>query len=454
MSNEQTRNRLLVTYDSLEAYVAGGGGKGLARADDLGPDAIVTMLSASGLRGRGGAGFPTGTKWRSLLDATGERFLVANAAEGEPATFKDRLLLRRNPYQVLEGIAIAARTVGARSAYLGLKSSFVLEVESLQRAIDEMRAAGMLDGFTLEVIRGPDRYLLGEETGLLGVIEGRGPFPREIRPFMRGLFGSSSALNPTLVNNVETLANVPLILAEGPEWFRSRGTPSSPGTMLFTVAGDVVREGVHELALGSPLRELVEGRAGGMREGRAVKVIVPGASGAVMGPEALDIPLDFDELRRAGSSLGAGGFAVYDDSVCVLEVARAFTRFLHVESCAQCMACKLHSGVINELVTSLDAGSGNVGDLEEISARATKVTDGQKCALPTGTRAFVLSVSQMFADDFAAHVSGGCPSDRKIVLPKLIDFDEDAGRFLYDKHYETTSPQWTEEFAATSIFET
>jgi len=410
----------------------------------MSPTDVVHVLEESGLRGRGGAGFPTGTKWRSILSASGERFVVCNAAEGEPATFKDRYILRRDPYQVLEGLAIAARTIGASRVYVGLKEVFTLEFEALTRAIGEMRDARMLDGLEIELVRGPDRYLFGEETGLLGVIEGRGPFPREIRPFMHGLFASSATDNPTLVNNVETLANVPWILSLGSDWLRASGTDTSPGTMLFTVAGDVSREGVFELPLGTPLRELIGNHAGGARQGE-VKAVLPGASSAVITADQLDIPLDFDEMRRKGTGLGAGGFAVYDESACIVEVAKGFLHFIHVESCAQCPACKLHSGEMFERAASMYEGTASTGDLEQIVERADRVTDGQKCALPTGARVLALSLVQSFAQEFAAHASGECPLPRTIVLPKLVDYDEEAGKFLYDQPYESTPHQWTDE---------
>ncbi|MEX0874026.1 MAG: NADH-ubiquinone oxidoreductase-F iron-sulfur binding region domain-containing protein [Actinomycetota bacterium] len=437
--------RLSKRFETLDDYTRAGGGKGLERAKELSPDAIIDLLTESGLRGRGGAGFPTGVKWRSMLSGSGDRYVVCNAAEGEPATFKDRYLLRRNPYQVLEGVAIAAHTVGAEQAFVGLKSSFTLENEALVGACEAMRNAGMLDGLRIDIVRGPDRYLFGEETGLLGVIEGRGPFPREIRPFMHGLRASSATDNPTLVNNVETLANVPWILSLGVDWLRSQGTEESPGTMLFTVAGDVEREGVYELPLGTPLRELIDGSAGGTRDGRMVKSVIPGASSAVITDEGIDMKLDFDLMRHAGTGLGAGGFAVYDDSACMVEVARLFLHFLHVESCAQCPACKVESGAIYELVSEMYTGAGPVGDLEEVLARSDRVTDGQKCALPTGTKLLALSMIQSFAQEFAAHATGPCPNPRDLVLPKLVDYDEDAGRFMYDHRYASTPHQWNEE---------
>ncbi len=444
--------RLLVPTGSLDGYVGIGGGRGLERARSLGPEGVVDLISESGLRGRGGAGFPTGTKWRSLLSAGGEHFVVCNAAEGEPATFKDRLLLRRNPYPVLEGLVIAAETVGAKQAFIGLKEPFTLESETLSNAISEMDAAGMLGSLDLNIVAGPDRYLFGEETGLIGVIDNRGPFPREVRPFMQGPFANSSTPNPTLVNNVETLANVPAILTEGAVWFRSVGTNSSPGTMLFTVAGDVKREGVFELPLGTPLRELIDGPAAGV-EG-SVKAVLPGASSAVITSDMLDLALDFDEFRHAGTGLGAGGFAVYSGTACMTEVARQFSRFLHVESCAQCPACKVNSGTINELFTALHDGSGTLGDLEEIIARADRVTDGQKCALPTGTKLVVLSLVQAFADEFAAHVGAECPRPRTLEFPKLVDYDEEAGKFLYDRRYESTTPDWMPVSVGSSDVET
>ena len=440
------QEQLTQQRSSLNDYLDAGGGRGLERARSLPPNNVIELISDSGLRGRGGAGFPTGAKWSSVLAGSGERFVVCNAAEGEPATFKDRFLLRRNPYSVVEGVAIAAATLGVTHAYIGLKASFTLEHETVAAAVAQMRHAGMLDDLLIEIVRGPDRYLLGEETGLLATIEGRGPFPREVRPFMLGLFGSSSAANTTLVNNVETLANVPSIIALGPEWLRSTGTQKSPGTMLFTVAGDVVREGVFELPLGTPLRELIDVHAGGAPDGRRIKAVFPGASSAVIVGPDLDLPLDFDAMRAAGTGLGAGGFAVYDDTACMVDVTRLFARFLHVESCAQCPACKLGSGAIDELVTSLHSGTGSRGDLGEILARAENVTDGQKCALPTGTKLLVLSMMRSFAEEFAAHAElEECPLPRELVFPKLVDYDDEAGKFLYDRAYEKTSPQWTDE---------
>ncbi len=427
---------------SLEEYAASGGGEGLRRALSMSPDQVIEEIAASGLRGRGGGGFPTGEKWDAIRRyGTGIRHVICNAAEGEPATFKDRTLLRTNPYRILEGISIAAYAVGAERAFLGMKQAFDVEADAATRGRDEMEKAGLLT-VSVELALGPDHYLLGEETGLLEAIEGRLPLPRMARPYMLGLDAQPPNENPALVNNVETLANVPLILQHGSAWLRSSGTEASPGTMLFTIAGDVQREGVFEYPLGTPLRRLIEETGGGIREGRSVKVVFPGASNTVLIPEQLDTPLDFESMRAVGSGLGAGGFAVYDDSTCIVEVARLFCRFLHVESCAQCPPCKLNSADILEVLEQLDRGE-DPGDLDVALERARSVTDGQKCALPTGTSLLMQSILLTFEDEIAEHRGKACASVRGLVLPKLVEHDPGSGRFLYDDEYGAKQPDWT-----------
>jgi NADH-quinone oxidoreductase subunit F len=433
---------------SLEEYSASGGGEGLRRALTMSPDEVIEEITASGLRGRGGGGFPTGEKWDAIKRyGTGIRYVVCNAAEGEPATFKDRTLLQMNPYRILEGISIAAYAVGAERAFLGLKEAFDVEATAATRAKGELEGAGLLT-VPVELVLGPDHYLLGEETGLLEAVEERLPLPRMARPYVLGLYAKPPNENPTLVNNVETFANVPLILEHGRAWLRENGTEASPGTMLFTMAGDVQREGVFEYPLGTPLRQVIEEGAGGMREGRSVKVIFPGASNTVLTPEQLDTPLDFESMRAVGSGLGAGGFAVYDDSTCIVEVARLFCRFLHVESCAQCPPCKLNSADILEVLERLDRGD-DPGELDVALERAKTVTDGQKCALPTGTSLLMQSLLLTFEDEIARHRGNACTSRRGLVLPKLIDLDAGSGRFVYDERYASKQPDWTYSTAET-----
>jgi NADH:ubiquinone oxidoreductase subunit F (NADH-binding) len=430
---------------SFGEYEAAGGGRGLQTALAAWPQAVIQEVANSGLRGRGGAGFPTGDKWRSVRAVgAGPRFAVCNAAEGEPATFKDRLLLRTNPYQVLEGLAIAAYAVGAERAYVGLKQAFAPEAQALGRALEEMRDADALGGVAVEIVLGPDLYLFGEETGLEEAIEGRLPLPRVARPFMQGLFAKPPEDNPTLVNNLETLANVPHILADGPDWLRANGTERAPGTMLFTVCGDVRREGVFELPLGTPLRYLVEELAGGPPQGRALKAIFPGASNAVVLPAQLEVPMDFDSLRQAGSGLGAAGFAVFDETACMVRAAHRYSRFLYVESCGQCPACKLGTGEVTDALRTLEAAHGSERDVERVLVQARGSTGGQKCALPTGESLLMQSLVQLFGDEFAGHVGRPCPLPRELPFHKIVDWDAEAGRFAYDLAYADKQPDWTD----------
>jgi NADH:ubiquinone oxidoreductase subunit F (NADH-binding) len=429
---------------SVEAYVEVGGGEGLAAARERGPEATIEEVRRSGLRGRGGGGFPTGIKWRTVReDASTRTFVVANGAEGEPGTFKDRALLLANPYQVLEGIAIAAFAVGAERAYLAVKAGFVPQTERVLAALAEMTERGLLGAVPIEVIRGPDEYLFGEEKALLEVVEGSDPLPRVVPPFMEGLFRSPGQPNPTVVNNVETFANVPHILRRGAEWFRSLGTDDSPGTMVFTLSGDVRFPGVYELPMGYSLRDLIAGIGGGPPEGRSVKAVFPGASNTVLVPEQLDTPLDFGSMKQVGSGLGSGGFVVYDHTTCIVRAALAYSRFLYIESCAQCPACKHGTGQITQLLERIESGGGSDLDLETILARATTVTDGQRCALPTGESLLMQSIVQLFGEELAAHDGAGCSSEREIRVPKFLDFDAEAGRFTYDVEYDRKQPDWT-----------
>lgn len=430
---------------SLDEYRAAGGLRGLEAALALPPEGVIGIVAESGLRGRGGGGFPTGEKWRAIREVgTGDRYVVCNAAEGEPATYKDRHLLRTNPYQVLEGILIAAHAIGANGAYIGLKEAFTAESDALVRAAQELHDAGVVTPVPIEITYGPDLYLFGEETGLLEVVEGRPPLPRSTRPYMAGLFARPPAENPTLVNNAETLANVPHILREGPDWLRTSGTDRSPGTMLCTLTGDVEREGVFELPLGTPLRSLLEDHGGGVIGGNPLKVIVPGASTTAIVAAQLDVPLDFEDMVRAGSGLGSGGFAVFDETACIVQIALLYSRFLWIESCGQCPPCKFGSGEITAHLERIERGEGDAGDVALMLARSKTVTDGQKCALPTGESLLMQSLLQTFTQEFQDHETRACDRHRDdLLLPKIVDFDEDAQRFRYDERYASKRADWT-----------
>lgn len=415
----------------LDAYRSSGGCAGLEHAIESSPADVVAEIRKSGLRGRGGAGFPTGIKWQGAAEEdTDHRYIVCNAAEGEPATFKDRELIRRNPYQLLEGLAIAGHAVEAEDVFIGIKERFEVEIERLQTASAEMAEAGLLDHVELRIVAGPDDYLFGEETGLLEVIEGRDPLPRLYPPYVQGLFTDQDhPARPTVVNNVETLSNVPHIVARGSDWFRSLGTDDSPGTMVFTVCGDVATETVVELELGTPLSYLIHGPAGGIPEGRRTKLVVSGASNRPLLNEELDVPLSYEAMEKIGSGLGAGGFAVYDDRTCVVEVATVLSTFLYEGSCGQCPPCKLGTQAFMERFDALASGSGTVEHVEEAVAWLRRVTDANRCGLGGGQRFLAAGILDQFADDVWACLEGGCPGHRELEAPMLYDWDRQSGRF-------------------------
>ena len=444
---------------SLDAYFALGGGEGLELARTLGPARTIEQLSLAGLRGRGGAGFPTAAKWRSVASGgPGDRYVVCNAAEGEPGTFKDRTLLRANPYQVIEGLLIAASAVGAREAFVGLKSSFGPERERVEIAIAELAEVGMLEDVRLQVVLGPEEYLFGEEKAMLEVIEGNEPLPRWLPPYLHGLFvtapqmgwaahepergqSPSTTANPTLVNNTETLADVTHILARGPEWFRTMGTADSPGTVVCTVTGDVGHPGVFEVEMGTPLR-LVLDRAGGASPGRSIRAVLPGMSNAALTADQLDTPLSYEAMRDAGSGLGSAGFIVYDDTACMLAAAQIFSRFLFVESCGQCPPCKLGTGAITDMLDQLAVG-GSDKNLGRISQRLRIVTDASRCYLPAQEQAVIASILRSFPEDVADHLEGRCGRRHDLVTPKIADLA--AGTVLYDHQQQRKRPDWTYE---------
>lgn len=444
---------------SLDAYFELGGGEGLELARTLGPARTIEQLSLAGLRGRGGAGFPTATKWSSVMSGgLGDRYVVCNAAEGEPGTFKDRALLRANPYQVIEGLLIAATTVGARDAFVALKASFGPERERLEAAIAELSEVGMLEGIRLRIVLGPEEYLFGEEKALLEVIEGNEPLPRWLPPYLHGLFVTapqmgwaahepeggqlaSTTANPTLVNNVETLANVTHIVARGPEWFRTMGTADSPGTLVCTITGDVSQAGVFEVEMGTPLGTVID-LAGGALAGRQVRAVFSGVSNAALTAEQLGTLLTYEAMREAGSGLGSAGFIVYDDTACLLAVAQMFSRFLFVESCGQCPPCKLGTGAITDALDRLAVG-GSEKDLNVISERLPIVTDASRCYLPAQEQNVIASILRSFPEDVAAHLDGRCGRRHDIVIPKIVNID--GGIVAHDDRQRLKQPDWTYE---------
>jgi NADH:ubiquinone oxidoreductase subunit F (NADH-binding) len=447
---------------SLAAHLATDvGGSGFRRAHELGPAATIDVVSRSGLRGRGGGGFPTGQKWAGVAAQTGgSRYLVCNGAEGEPGTFKDRALLRANPYQLVEGVSIAAFAIGASEAFICLKASFHREIDAVTRAVQEFQDAGLCGDCKVTIVAGPDEYLFGEEKAMLEVIEGNEPLPRWLPPHLHGLFATAPQLgwqshdneagstrsdagsNPTLVNNVETLSNIPHILVRGAEWFRSMGTPESPGTIVTTVVGDVLAPDVGEVEMGAPLRSVINAVGSGLEAGRSIKVVFSGVANAVVTVADLDVPVSYEGFQAIGSGLGSAGFIVYDDTTCMVDAAYRFSRFLSIESCGQCPPCKLGSSAITEHLEHIETGSGTARDLDAITGWLGHVTDGSRCYLASEEQIVVTSILRAFPEEFAEHLDlGRCPRPRRLPIPKLIDLTD--GRAVYDDSFWRKRPDWT-----------
>jgi NADH-quinone oxidoreductase subunit F len=453
---------------SVDDYLAFGGARGLPRARELGPDQTIQELTLSGLRGRGGGGFPTGRKWQTVRRALGTtKYVVVNAAEGEPGTFKDRMLMRRNPYQIVEGTAIAALTIGAAGAYICLKAKFEREAERITRAVEEMQSAGLAGNTPITIVAGPDEYLFGEEKAMLEVIEGNAPLPRLLAPFEHGLFATAPQIgwqaastdpgrvdtdaqarsNPTLVNNAETVASVSAVLANSAEWHRAMGTRESPGHVICSVVGDVVSGGVAEIELGTRLSDVIATLGGGLRPGRSVKAVFSGVANPVLPGDRLETPISYEDLRAAGSGMGSAGFVVYDDRACMVDVAYTFSRFLWVESCGQCEACKLGCEDITADLLRIEEGRGDDLDVNDIGARLLKVTDASRCALPAEEQAVIASILRTFPEDFADHLEGRpCARRHHLPLPKIVDIVD--GVVTYDQRQEFKQPDWTYAGAA------
>jgi NADH-quinone oxidoreductase subunit F len=447
-------------FATLDEHLAAGGGRAVAAARAHGSEWVLDQLERAGLRGRGGAGFPTVAKWRSVAaggDELGDRYAVANGAEGEPGTFKDRALLRANPYQVLEGLAIAATVVHAREAFVAVKASFAPEIDALERALREMSDAGLLCDAPVSLVGGPEEYLFGEEKALLEVIEGNEPLPRWLPPYLHGLFATTPqegwsagvgpiddparvGSNPTLVNNVESLAHVSLVLARGAEWYRTVGTHETPGPLLCTVVGDVDHAGVGEIEPGTALRDAIDQIGGGPRSGRTIKAVLSGVANPVLAGDDLDAPVSYEGLAAVGGGLGSAGFIVFDDTRSMLSVGRMVSRFLYVESCGQCRACKYGTGEITRRLDRLAAPTGgSATDIEVIGQRLRDVTNQNRCFLGEQEQRLVSSLLRRFPEDFALDVRTA-PMEH-LPVPKIVDLRD--GVATYDAAQSRKRPDWT-----------
>lgn len=438
-----------------------GGGKALEAARGAEQGAVVDSVLAAGLRGRGGAGFPTGIKWRTVSENRSDvvpSTVVVNAAEGEPGTFKDRVLLRNNPYRVLEGALIAAAAVGADAVVIATKASFKTELERVRTALREIGDAGWAEGLDLTVVEGPSHYLYGEETALLEVISGRNPFPRIAPPYRHGIDeasphtrsaasetmaapGAETAVPPVLVNNVETLANVPGIVEHGPDWYRELGTERSPGTVLCTVSGRTKRHGVAEFPLGTPLGEVIESIGWLPSPGRRFTAALSGVANPLVPAELFDTPVSYEGMGDVGSGLGAAGFIVFDDSTDLAAVAAGVARFLSVESCGQCTPCKGDGIALADLLERLTRSEGDSDDIERVRDRVATVADEARCYLAHQTQSVVDSILRLFPDSLRAHVTHTAePCTPELIAP-IVDIQ--AQKAILDERHLSKQPDWT-----------
>ncbi len=434
---------------SLDDYMKRGGGQGLEVARRRGPAGVVDVVTRSGLRGRGGAGFPVGRKWTTIVEdrrsGGGQPVVVVNGAEGEPGTFKDRSIIRSNPYQVIEGAAIAAYAVGAKRIVLASKESFEREVVALRDAIAAMRDIELLDpSVDISVFEGPDEYLYGEESALLETIDGNGPFPRVTPTYRIGLINEgdcSATPGPALVNNVESIANLPKILARGPDWFRRVGTSDSPGTVVCTVTGDTRRHAVGEVRLGTPLRQVIRSVGGGPCAGAPIKAVLSGVSNPVIRGDQLGTPLSHEAMGKIGCGLGSCGFMVFDKHRDMVAVAAGVARFLSIESCGQCTPCKFDGVMLASLLERLAANEADASDLQSIRRRVETVSYGARCYLGVQQETVLRSLLLTFPDEFERHAEGSIPPAWPVLIAELIDINN--GVAVVDRRHLAKQPDWT-----------
>ena len=413
------------SYATLDGYVAKGGyGAARKALTTMTPTQVVDEVKASGLQGRGGAGFPTGQKW-SFMPAGNDKpkYLVCNADESEPGSFKDRILMERGPHQLLEGILIGAFATGAEKTFLYVRGEYAEPARQLQRAIDEATARGFFGqgilgtGFRHELVlmRGAGAYICGEETGLLESLEGKKGQPRKKPPFpaQYGAFGM-----PTTVNNVETFCHVPHILERGSSWFKAIGTDKSPGNTLFGVSGHVVQPGLYELPLGTKLDAILFEHAKGVPGGRKVKGVIPGGMSMPILPAGmLDVPMANEFLRERKTMLGTGGIMVMDDSTCMVRVACVISYFFRDESCGQCTQCREGTGWMHKVLNRIERGAGNPDDVDLLLDVAGKMEGATICAFSDAAAWPIQGLLRHFREDFDAHVKlGRCPFPESFAL--------------------------------------
>ena len=431
---KQTRTALKncgkINAESIDEAIAVRGYEALAKViQENNPDGVVDTITKSGLRGRGGGGFPTGMKWKfTAANKGGKSYVVCNGDEGDPGAFMDRSVMEGDPHKLLEGMAIAGFAIGADEAYIYVRAEYPLAIKRLRKAIADAEARNFLGknimgsdfSFTIHIKEGAGAFVCGEETALIASIEGERGMPRPKPPFPanKGLFG-----RPTLINNVETLANVPLIILNGAEWFASMGCETSKGTKTFALTGEVNNTGLIEVPMGTTLRQIIFDIGGGIRGGKKFKAVqIGGPSGGCLTEQHLDISMDYDSLIKAGAMVGSGGLVVMAEDTCMVEVARFFMNFTKNESCGKCVPCREGTKNMLKILEKIVAGKGEMEDLDKLEQLAITVKDGSLCGLGKTAPNPVLSTLKYFRDEYIAHIkdhkcpAGVCTAMKKIVI--------------------------------------
>ena len=423
------RNCGVIDPENIDEYIATGGYEALGRClTEMTPDEVIQTVLDSGIRGRGGAGFPTGKKWKFASGNRGEvqKYVCCNADEGDPGAFMDRSILEGDPHSVFEAMAIAGYAIGADQGYIYVRAEYPIAVNRLEIALKQAREYGLIGkdifgtgfNFDIDLRLGAGAFVCGEETALLTSIEGnRGePHPRPPFPAVKGLFGC-----PTILNNVETYANIPVIFNKGPEWFSSLGTELSPGTKVFALGGKINNAGLVEVPMGTTLRDVVENIGGGVPNGKKFKAAQTGGpSGGCIPSTYYDIPIDFENLKSIGCMMGSGGLIVMDEDSCMVDIAKFFLEFTVSESCGKCTPCRVGTKRMLEILTRISEGKGEMEDLEKLEELANFIQTNSLCGLGQTAPNPVLSTMRFFRDEYVAHIKDKtCPAG---VCKKLLKY--------------------------------
>ena len=427
------RNCGVIDPENIDEYIAFDGYKALAKVlTEMTREEVVDCISKSGLRGRGGAGFPTGTKWKFAMGSTGKKYVCCNADEGDPGAFMDRSVLEGDPHAVLEAMAIAGYAIGSDQGYIYVRAEYPIAVKRLEIAISQAREYGLLGknifgtdfSFDIDIRLGAGAFVCGEETALMHSIEGGRGEPRVRPPFpaVKGLFGK-----PTILNNVETYANICQIILKGADWFASMGTEGSKGTKVFALGGKITNAGLVEVPMGTTLREIIYDIGGGCPNGKKFKAVQTGGpSGGCLPASMLDTPIDYDNLIAAGSMMGSGGMIVMDEDNCMVDIARFFLDFTVSESCGKCTPCRVGTRRMLEILNRICEGKGEDGDIERLETLAANISKSALCALGQTAPNPVLSTIKQFRHEYEAHIyEKRCPAG---VCHKLLNFEIDPAK--------------------------